>query len=1120
MIICPDHSFSWTPFTDAESGTLNYEVCLSSVLQNCTVTNFTDVGLNTSYTISGLHLAHGKTYYSIVRGTNGIGLSTASRSDGILIDLTLPTLKDDGILWTSKTLIGSNQTWSNDNQSSFSITFSCSEEQLASTWVEYEDQESGMVKYDWCVGTAKALCDVVSMRSVGMRTRDAAIVERLPSGTKLFSTLYAVNGAKLRRRIISDPCTVITVAPKLVDVIDISIFNKSNFTDIDWKATIQNLSLRWNIIGSFLDKISNLRVQVAVTKLSSNQSVPRLIQEISWNGEPLKQSFMDVLSWQHNVTITSVTFDPWERYRGIVRVWNEGDVFAEASSDGLKMEPSPPPTRVLAIRNRAAVNEHKRWWPYLRIPSINQSALKTDFMYISSPADVELIVSRDASNETFNRTDFIFNHNMFSPTAEFKVVVKRITIGKNETNATSQSKTMKVIPGFAESEGPCCAKRSVDAPRALSDTHFKPTIPTEDFGVSLTLLPNDVAAIGCKGKVVLQSLKKQTASDTITLDDFSNPDARVRITSFQNRTGFLLNGKIYIYEPISSDAGSNALQMTVVIGKCKSVSISNCSQNDRWSENLGQAFAFNEHVISVSGTNSTTNNSVVAVFGENAGRWTFIQAIGEEVKDANFGHSISLNNRIMAIAAGEGKNSCIHIYSVSTLVQSKRICVAESESLVAPLSTHLTETDALVVLSKTSRSLKVFQFNITSNSYQEVCKYRAGRSVDELSGKFDVNTREEGVIIALGFETLNGAEGVQLLGFQGIYSNDLHEKKGTSECVDLGYVLARESGQRVDDMRTRTSVSFKENTILFGIPGVLTWPSNDQWLSTGRVFMATYCPLNHYRTRVSGFQSLLPTSCTPCKPGRKSFGGFVEACSVCAGRICSSPQVNDSFSFKSGICDDTSCLSTLHPSSTTNGVDVLLRNGSLFISGPEHVYTVELLETTRAGLSTSSLSESFTIDSSAPVPGVVYDGFGSDQNMNCSENTTFGENSQCSSRNLQDTDVDFTNNTQEIHARWIDFLDNESDIIGYFWCVGWKPMTDDIRVCESTGARQNGSHYGLSFNHGDSYYVTVIACNGAGMCSAAHSNGVTIDTTPPIMKYVRDGVMGPDMDYQVGKRSP
>ena len=63
--------------------------------------------------------------------------------------------------------------------------------------------------------------------------------------------------------------------------------------------------------------------------------------------------------------------------------------------------------------------------------------------------------------------------------------------------------------------------------------------------------------------------------------------------------------------------------------------------------------------------------------------------------------------------------------------------------------------------------------------------------------------------------------------------------------------------------------------------------------------------------------------------------------------------------------------------------------------------------------------------------------------------------------------------------------------------------------------RPNGSHSGLNLQQGDTYFVTVVACNGARRCSAAYSDGVTIDTTPPVMEYVRDGIMGPDMDFQV-----
>ena len=93
-------------------------------------------------------------------------------SDGVLIDLTLPTPKNDDYLSSltrsNSTLTNVNVSISNlkslkENQTSSPITFICSEEYLTSRWEEYEDQESGMVKYDWCVGTAKASCDVVTI---------------------------------------------------------------------------------------------------------------------------------------------------------------------------------------------------------------------------------------------------------------------------------------------------------------------------------------------------------------------------------------------------------------------------------------------------------------------------------------------------------------------------------------------------------------------------------------------------------------------------------------------------------------------------------------------------------------------------------------------------------------------------------------------------------------------------------------------------------------------------------------------------------------------------------------------------------------------------------------------
>ena len=284
-----------------------YEVCLSSFVQNCSVTSFIDVGINRSYTIDGLQLLHGKTYHAIVRGINRIGMYSETKTDGVLIDLTPPTLK------------GKNQEIS-------PVRFRCTEEHLMSGWNELEDLDSGVAEYKWCVGTAKTSCDVVPLKSVGKETRGAAIVNRLRSGLTIFSIVYGVNGAKLKKQIISEPCTVITVAPKLVEVIDTSKLETSNFKDIDWQDTIQGLSLSWNVVGKYLREVSRLRIQVAVTTSSSNISVPRLIDTKSWNGELLKQPYMEVLPWYQNVTIQSIPFQPWNRYRGIVKVWNEGGI--------------------------------------------------------------------------------------------------------------------------------------------------------------------------------------------------------------------------------------------------------------------------------------------------------------------------------------------------------------------------------------------------------------------------------------------------------------------------------------------------------------------------------------------------------------------------------------------------------------------------------------------------------------------------------------------------------------------------------------------------------------------------------------------------------------------------
>ena len=475
----------WDQFIDPESRISLYKVCVTTVPGNCTVTKYIDVGMDVSFTIHELNLLHGESYFAIVKGTNHIGMSSEMATNQILIDSTPPVLKypDNGLINTTRENPTGNISvhqglqfpTKTTIQGSDHVRFKCTEELLTADWDEFEDPESQLERYDWCVGTSQAQCDVLTLRSVEKRSNGADITNRISSGTLLFATVYAINGVGLKARLVSEYCKVISVAPMVVEVIDIPASNGTTLSDIDWKSMTQSLSLRWEIFGRYFEDISRFHIQVAITQPSSNLSLPQIDSARSWRSEPLVHDFMDVLKWQRNVTLQGVTLEPWERYREVVRVWNEGGIYSDSASDGLRIEPAAPPERGLFLSDKAAKQEPQRWLPDLRLPTVNESALDSEMRYISSPGEVELIV-RSGLNDSSNRTAFILDHNLFSPTKEFKIIVQRVASDTNETNTTEELRVMEVFPGFADPDGPCCTRRPLDPQSLFSDTHFKTTM--------------------------------------------------------------------------------------------------------------------------------------------------------------------------------------------------------------------------------------------------------------------------------------------------------------------------------------------------------------------------------------------------------------------------------------------------------------------------------------------------------------------------------------------------------------------------------------------------------------------------------------------------------------------
>lgn len=123
-------------------------------------------------------------------------------------------------------------------------------------------------------------------------------------------------------------------------------------------------------------------------------------------------------------------------------------------------------------------------------------------------------------------------------------------------------------------------------------------------------------------------------------------------------------------------------------------------------------------------------------------------------------------------------------------------------------------------------------------------------------------------------------------------------------------------------------------------------------------------------------------------------------------------------------------------------------------------------------------------------------------------------------------DVNFTANASAISAEWARAADEESAIAGAVWAAGawpgddsmvaWRPVID-VRASKGIAATTGGasgandtrnSTWVLAavapgiLQHNSFYVVTVKVRNGAGLWATAHSDGVRVDLTPPVVHKV------------------
>ena len=153
---------------------------------------------------------------------------------------------------------------------------------------------------------------------------------------------------------------------------------------------------------------------------------------------------------------------------------------------------------------------------------------------------------------------------------------------------------------------------------------------------------------------------------------------------------------------------------------------------------------------------------------------------------------------------------------------------------------------------------------------------------------------------------------------------------------------------------------------------------------------------------------------------------------------------------------------------------------SPFLSSLSHftpaVYYITVVATTTSGYQVMSSSNGVTIDLTPPVILQEIQHF----------DVTFNPSQPIMFQGSNDT----------ISVSW-QFSDAQSGISEYIWAIGTSPGAADVMNHTSVGTATYAINDGLQglLTHNETYYVTVVAVNGAGLMTTSTSRGVTYIAT-------------------------
>ncbi|MBD3181126.1 hypothetical protein GF312_02470, partial [Candidatus Poribacteria bacterium] len=183
---------------DNESPIVDYEYAVGTSQNSYDIYPWTSMGSSdTEVTVTGLSLENGSTYYISVKALNEAGFtSSPGSSDGITLDSTPPT----------KPLIFDDGNYTNTL------------EELNATWTAAQDNDSGIVDYQYSVGTTTGGTDILDWTSLGVVTSVNITELSLTEGITYYINLKAFNGAGLNSEVATTDGITPDITPPLTEI--------------------------------------------------------------------------------------------------------------------------------------------------------------------------------------------------------------------------------------------------------------------------------------------------------------------------------------------------------------------------------------------------------------------------------------------------------------------------------------------------------------------------------------------------------------------------------------------------------------------------------------------------------------------------------------------------------------------------------------------------------------------------------------------------------------------------------------------------------------------------------------------------------------------------------------